>query len=79
MLAAMESRPDAGMCASQVRHRIAARAESIPPVCWICGDGSSKQRSFLEIACDKVPRAGGVCLLPKSGQSAALYRRAVLD
>jgi GT2 family glycosyltransferase len=73
LLAVIESRPDAGMCASQVRLLDGQGLDSAGML--ICADGSSKQRGHLsapeEYACEEE------VLLPSG--SAALYRRAMLD
>jgi GT2 family glycosyltransferase len=73
LLAAIESRPDAGMCASQVRLMANGRIDSAGML--ICGDGSSKQRGHLDSP-EKYGEPAEV-LLPSG--SAALYRRAMLD
>jgi GT2 family glycosyltransferase len=73
LLATMESRPDAGMCASQVR--LMGREQLDSAGMLICGDGSSKQRGHLASP-DEYRRQEEV--LAPSG-SAALYRRAMLD
>jgi GT2 family glycosyltransferase len=73
LLAAMESRPDAGMCASQVRLMASGQIDSAGML--ICGDGSSKQRGHLDSP-EKYSEPAEV-LLPSG--SAALYRRAMLD
>jgi GT2 family glycosyltransferase len=73
LLAAMESRPDAGMCASQVRLLGSGQIDSAGML--ISGDGSSKQRGHLDSPAKY--RAPAEVLLPSG--SAALYRRAMLD
>jgi GT2 family glycosyltransferase len=47
LIAAIEARPDVGMCASQVRLEDAATLDSAGML--LCLDGSSKQRGHLEI------------------------------
>jgi GT2 family glycosyltransferase len=73
MMAAMERRPDAGMCASQVRLFGEHRLDSAGML--IALDGSSKQRGQGH-APEDFPVAEEV-LLPSG--SAALYRRAMLE
>lgn len=73
LLMAVERRPEAGMCASQVRLSGQAQLDSAGML--ICADGSSKQRGHLA-APDAFDRAE-VVLLPSA--SAALYRRSMLD
>lgn len=73
LVAAMERRPDVGMCASQVRLRGEARLDSAGML--IGRDGSSKQRGHGRPAED-FPVEEEV-LLPSG--SAALYRRAMLE
>ena len=68
-----ESRPDIGMCASQVRLAHDGRLDSAGML--LCPDGSSKQRGHLEPP-SAYPRMAEV-LLPSG--SAALYRREMLD
>jgi GT2 family glycosyltransferase len=73
LVAAIEARPDVGMCASQVRLFGEDALDSAGML--VCGDGSSKQRGHL-----RPPRFFPVAeeaLLPSG--SAALYRRAMLD
>jgi GT2 family glycosyltransferase len=73
LVAAMESRPDAGMCAPQVRLYGEGRIDSAGML--VCGDGSSKQRGH-----GRLPEDFPVteeALFPSG--SAALYRRAMLD
>ena len=73
MVAAMEARPDAGMCASQVRLYGEEALDSAGML--ICGDGSSKQRGHA-----RPPHFFPVleeALFPSG--SAALYRRAMLE
>jgi GT2 family glycosyltransferase len=73
LLAAMESTPEVGMCASQVR--LAGQDGLDSAGMLICGDGSSKQRGHGASpgGYDRVEEV----LLPSG--SAALYRRAMLD
>jgi GT2 family glycosyltransferase len=73
LVAVIESRPDAGMCASEVRLLGTGRLDSAGML--ICADGSSKQRGHMGRPED-YPRQEEV-LLPSG--SAALYRRAMLD
>jgi len=73
LLDVIESRPDAGMCASQVRLLASEQIDSAGML--ICADGSSRQRGHLRPP-DKYRRQEEV-LLPSG--SAALYRRAMLD
>jgi GT2 family glycosyltransferase len=73
MVCALESRPDAGMCASQVRFFGEPRLDSAGML--IARDGSSKQRGFGRPPED-FPVAEEA-LLPSG--SAALYRRALLE
>ena len=73
LVTAMEARPEAGMCASQVRwfgeeHLDSAGME-------ICRDGSSKQRGHLVPAWEF--DSEDEALFPSA--SAALYRRAMLE
>ena len=73
LLRAIQSRPDVGMCASQVRLFGEDALDSAGML--VAGDGSSKQRGHL-----RPPRLFPVAeevLLPSG--SAALYRRAMLD
>ena len=73
MVAAMESRPDAGMCASQVRLYGEEALDSAGML--VCGDGSSKQRGHA-----RPPHFFPVMeetLFPSG--SAALYRRTMLE
>lgn len=73
MVCALERRPDAGMCASQVRLFGENRLDSAGML--VCRDGSSKQRGQ-----GKPPEDFPVAeeaLFPSG--SAALYRRAMLD
>jgi GT2 family glycosyltransferase len=73
LVRALESRPDAGMCASQVRLTGGAQLDSAGML--LSSDGSSKQRGHLE------PPSGYAqpddVLFPSG--SAALYRRKMLD
>jgi GT2 family glycosyltransferase len=73
LLAAIEPRPDVGMCASQVRHASDGSLDSAGML--LCLDGSSKQRGHLQspAAYSRKEEA----LLPSG--SAALYRREMLD
>ena len=73
LLDVIESRPDAGMCASQVRLLGSGRIDSAGML--ICADGSSRQRGHLRTP-EEYSRPEDV-LLPSG--SAALYRRAMLD
>jgi len=73
LLEALERRPDAGMCASQVRFFGEPRLDSAGML--IARDGSSKQRGH-----GRSPEDFPVCeeaLLPSG--SAALYRRSMLE
>jgi GT2 family glycosyltransferase len=73
LVAALEARPDAGMCASQVRLFGEEALDSAGML--VCGDGSSKQRGHMRPP-QFFPVAEEV-LLPSG--SAALYRRAMLE
>jgi GT2 family glycosyltransferase len=73
LLAAVEARPDVGMCASQVRLAGTGRLDSVGML--LCRDGSSKQRGHGESP-GTHPRKQEV-LLPSG--SAAFYRREMLD
>jgi GT2 family glycosyltransferase len=73
LVAAMERRPDAGMCASQVRLFGEERLDSAGML--VASDGSSKQRGQGRLPED-FPVAEEA-LLPSA--SAALYRRAMLE
>jgi GT2 family glycosyltransferase len=73
LLAAIESRPDVGMCASQVRHASDGCLDSAGML--LCLDGSSKQRGHLESPAAYARQEEA--LLPSG--SAALYRREMLD
>jgi GT2 family glycosyltransferase len=73
LVSAIETRPDAGMCASQVRLFGEDALDSAGML--VCGDGSSKQRGHLRPP-KFFPLAEEV-LFPSG--SAALYRRAMLD
>jgi GT2 family glycosyltransferase len=73
LVAALDARPDAGMCASQVRLYGEDALDSAGML--VCGDGSSKQRGHARPA-ECFPVAEEV-LFPSG--SAALYRRAMLD
>ena len=73
LVCALERRPDAGMCASQVRFYGEPRLDSAGML--VCGDGSSKQRGH-----GKPPEDFPVseeALFPSG--SAALYRRSMLE
>ena len=73
LIAAVERRPDAGMCASQVRFFGEHRLDSAGML--VCGDGSSRQRGHGK-APEDFPVAEET-LFPSG--SAALYRRAMLE
>jgi len=73
LVSAMEKRPDAGMCASQVRLFGEERLDSAGML--VARDGSSKQRGQGRIP-DDFPVAEET-LFPSA--SAALYRRTMLD
>jgi GT2 family glycosyltransferase len=73
LLTAVERRPDAGMCASQVRFFGEHRLDSAGML--VCGDGSSRQRGHGK-APEDFPVAEET-LFPSG--SAALYRRAMLE
>jgi GT2 family glycosyltransferase len=73
LLDVIESRPDVGMCASQVRLLGSGQIDSAGMS--ICADGSSKQRGHLKLP--EQYRCPEEVLLPSG--SAALYRRAMLD
>jgi len=73
LLAAVEARPDVGMCASQVRLAGDGRLDSTGML--LCLDGSSKQRGHLE-APESFSRHQEA-LLPSG--SAAFYRREMLE
>ena len=73
LLAAVEARPDVGMCASQVRLAGDGRLDSAGML--LCGDGSSKQRGHLESPESYSRRQEA--LLPSG--SAAFYRREMLE
>jgi GT2 family glycosyltransferase len=73
LVQAIQARPDAGMCASQVRLRGEGLLDSAGML--MCGDGSSKQRGHGRTP-DDFPAAEET-LFPSG--SAALYRRAVLE
>jgi GT2 family glycosyltransferase len=72
LLGALEARPDAGMCASQVRFYGEECLDSAGML--VCGDGSSKQRGHGKPP-DDFPVAEEV-LFPSG--SAAVYRRRML-
>jgi GT2 family glycosyltransferase len=73
LILAMEARPEAGMCASQVRLAGDGRLDSAGML--LCLDGSSKQRGHLESP--EAYTQPEEVLLPSC--SAALYRRAMLE
>jgi GT2 family glycosyltransferase len=73
LIAAMEPRPDVGMCASQVRHASDGSLDSAGML--LCLDGSSKQRGHLESPASYSRKEEA--LLPSG--SAALYRREMLE
>jgi len=73
LLDAMTSRPDAGMCASQVRLAGEDLLDSAGML--MCADGSSKQRGHRQPP-ERFSQPAEV-LFPSA--SAALYRRAMLD
>jgi len=73
LLAAVEPRPDVGMCASQIRLAGDGRLDSAGML--LCLDGSSKQRGHLESPDSYTRRQEA--LLPSG--CAALYRREMLD
>jgi len=73
LVAAIESRPDVGMCASQVRLAGTGTIDSAGML--LCGDGSSKQRGHGEPVASYARK--DQALLPSG--SAALYRREMLD
>jgi len=73
LLAAIEPRPDAGMCASQVRHAGSGSLDSAGML--LCPDGSSKQRGHLQSPAGYAHTEEA--LLPSG--SAALYRREMLE
>lgn len=73
LVAAIDSRPDVGMCASEVRYAGVGSLDSAGML--LCLDGSSKQRGHLE---SPVAYARMVEALLPSG-SAALYRCEMLD
>jgi GT2 family glycosyltransferase len=73
LLAAIESGPRVGSCASQVRLSATGLLDSAGML--ICADGSSKQRGHLRPPAE-FPNSETV-LLPSA--SAALYRRAMLE
>jgi GT2 family glycosyltransferase len=73
LLAAVEHRPDAGMCASQVRLAGGERLDSAGML--LCLDGSSKQRGHWEAPASYARKEEA--LLPSG--SAAFYRREMLE
>jgi len=73
LLAAVEERPDVGLCASQVRMADDGRLDSAGML--LCRDGSSKQRGHLE-SMESYARLQET-LLPSG--AAAFYRREMLD
>lgn len=73
LVAAIEPRPDVGMCASQVRQASEGSLDSAGML--LCLDGSSKQRGHLESPASYARKEEA--LLPSG--SAALYRREMLE
>lgn len=73
LMYALESRADAGMCASQVRFYGEPQLDSAGML--VCRDGSSKQRGHCQ--CPEDFPAAEEVLFPSG--SAALYRRAMLE
>src|SRR6202043_237970 len=73
LLAAVEARPDVGMCASEVRQAGDGRLDSAGML--LCLDGSSKQRGHLESPASYARQEEA--LLPSG--SAAFYRREMLE
>jgi GT2 family glycosyltransferase len=73
LVAAIEARPDVGMCASEVRHASAGTLDSAGML--LCLDGSSKQRGHAESPASYTSKEEA--LLPSG--SAALYRREMLE
>ena len=73
LVSALSARPDAGMCASQVRLFGEARLDSAGML--VAGDGSSKQRGHAGLPED-FPVTEEVLL---ASGSAALYRRSMLE
>ncbi len=73
LVAAVEARPDVGLCASQVRMADDGRLDSAGLL--LCRDGSSKQRGHLESP-ESYARLQEA-LLPSG--AAAFYRREMLD
>ncbi len=73
LVAAMEARPDAGMCASRVILAGDGRLDSAGML--LAADGSSKQRGHLE----PPSRYDQPCEVLFPSGSAALYRRAMLE
>lgn len=73
LLAAVEERPDVGLCASQIRMTGDGRLDSAGML--LCRDGSSKQRGHLESP-ESYARLQET-LLPSG--AAAFYRREMLD
>ena len=73
LLAAVQARPDVGMCASQVRMAGDGRLDSTGML--LCLDGSSKQRGHLESP--EYFSRSQEALLPSG--SAAFYRREMLE
>ena len=73
MLAAIEPRPEVGMCAPQIRLAGDGRLDSAGML--LCLDGSSKQRGHLEPPASHA--RGDEALLPSG--CAALYRREMLE
>jgi GT2 family glycosyltransferase len=73
LVSVMQTRPDCGMCASQVRLAGSDRLDSAGML--LCLDGSSKQRGHLEPVASCAQQED--VLLPSG--SAAIYRREMLD
>jgi GT2 family glycosyltransferase len=73
LFSAIDSRPDIGMCASQVRLAGDGRLDSAGML--LCADGSSKQRGHLDPPENHTKLREALC---PSG-SAALYRREMLE
>jgi GT2 family glycosyltransferase len=73
LLAALEARPDVGMCACQVRLMGEDRLDSAGML--VARDGSTKQRGHLEAPAGYVRQEEVLC----PSASAALYRRETLE
>jgi GT2 family glycosyltransferase len=73
LVAAMESAPDIGMCASRIQLFGTSTLDSAGIL--ICGDGSSKQRGQMQPSADWA--ISGDALLPSG--CAGIYRRRMLD